>query len=526
MSIPSINLPAYKIKIDEEFLPTGVKVEAGSLKINYDKTGTRATLSFVIIDENFTDDTNDLYYFESVSGKRVKVYENRNGLYILIFGGKIYEPETRKLNVKPQTKQTISCVDNHECCDRRLVNESYPKMYIHDLFKAIVDEYLADEGIWYDSNSIQETTSEISVNCPYIYVSKVFDEIAELIGWQWYIKANKQIFFNDGSYEIGPTLNENAGYLFDSFKIKDDMSEYRNKEVLRKVNAVTDELTEIANPLPDNNRSYYVRFKLNNKPKIYITIEKYKNKPRESDLVDPRYVGINGLDTGMEWYWSKNENTITQDQDQPELTSGQYVVLKYKGQYEIDIVRSDTDEIAARKEIEGGDGNSTGIYEEAINGDGIEGILVGETKAQADLNRYASVAKKIIVSSYNHKFENGQLCRVIFPTFDIDAYYLVNNLKIVDKNIILRRDVELIDGEAIGGWINFFKKWMAKEDDFVLREDALVETTMEVEEEQEWSGDIDLTLIDCLYPEDDPGGLYPANNLYPGTVNVTRNYSD
>lgn len=522
-----MSLPAYKVKIDGEYLPNayGAKVAAGSLNIKYDQAGTRGVLTFDIIDENFTNNSENLYYFEAVSGKRVQVYENVNGDFVLIYGGKIYEPETRKINMKPETRQKISCVDNHECCDRRLINNSYPKMLISDLFKDICDEYLADEGIWYTASSIQTTTSSVSINCPYIYCSKVFDELVDLIGWQWYIAPNKKLYLNDGTYERGAELNEYDGHLFDSFKIKDDMSEYRNKEILRKVNAVTDELTEIANPLPNNNRSYYVRFKLNKKPKIYITIERYKNDPRDSDLVDPRYVGINGISSDMYWYWSKNENTITQDESRTELTSGQYLVLKYYGQYELDIVKQDDAEIERRKAIEGGTNHSTGIYEEAVNGDGIEGILVAETKAQADLDRYANVAKKFTASSYVHRWQNAQLCKVVFPSFNQNGDCLVYNLNIVDMQTHLRRDCTLIDGQAIGGWINFFKKWMAKEDDFIIREDAEIVETLDITEEESWAGNITFTKLTCLYPG---AAVFPSNALYPGTIAVgyPKTYTD
>ena len=514
---------SFVLKIDNQFLPSGVKVESKSLNISYDETGTRGVLSFNLIDENLS---GNLFYFQSVCGKDVKVWENG----ILIYGGKIDTPDIEKINQKPKTHQSITCVDYNEICDRRLVNESYPKLKISDLIKDVIDKYLTDDGIWYDDDSIDETLNEISVNCPYVYCSTLFNELVELIGWQWYIDANKKFYLDDRTINIGPQIIENTNYLWGSLKIGQDISELRNKQILKDVKAVTDELIEVANPNPDDNRSYYVRFKLNNKPKIYITIEKYKNNPRDQDLINPIYVGINGLDSDMYWYWSKNENTITQDQDQEALTEGQFLVLKYFGQYSIDIVKEDENSINERKSIEGG----SGLYESVESGANIEGILIGEEKAQALLNRYSSIADKITLSSYKHNWKNGQICDTIFPSFGINSLtsegggFLVRNLKIEDvgNNLPFLRSATFVNGTQIGGFINFFKEWMAKTKEFTLREDSLVEKTLDYNEEQEWSGTVVITKFDCLYPEDDPGGLHPSNLLFPGTIDTTRTEYD
>ena len=517
---------SFVLKINNEFLPSGVKVATKSLNISYDETGTRGVLSFDLIDENLS---GTLFYFQSICGKDVKLWENG----ILLYGGKIDTPTTRKINQRPITRQTITCVDYNEICDRIPVNESYPKMKISDLVKDVIDNYLVDDGIWYDDNSIDETLNEISVNCPYIYCSKLFNELVDLIGWQWYISPSKKFHLDDRTLHIGPQVRENTNYLWSSLEIGQDISELRTKEVLTGVHAITDEITETANPNPDDNRSYYVRFKLNNKPKLYITTEKYKNNPRDQDLVDPRYVGINGLDSDMYWYWSKNENTITQDQSQEELAIGQFLVLKYIGQYQVDIVKEDEDAINERKAVEGG----SGLYVHVESGASIEGILIAENKIQADLDRYSSVANKIQIESYNHNWRNGQICDTIFPNFGINSLassgggYLVRSLKIQDvgNNLPFKRSATLVDGTQIGGFVNFFKEWMSKTKEFTLREDALVEKTYDINEEQNWSGTVVITRYDCLYPNNDvpPGsGPFPSNLLYPGTVDTTRTETD
>lgn len=512
-------MPSFTLKFDGEYLPNGVVVKARSLKINYDQAGTLSTADFTIIDKNLSGTP---FYYTLLVGKIITIYENG----VLIWGGTLDEPETSKINNHPVNEHKIKAICHGYICTRLTANQSYPKYKISDLFKLICNTYLSTDGIFYTSSSIMETTTEVSINCPWTFIDVVFNELVDLIGWQWYIGPDKCLYLNDRTVNIGPAVSEYSGYIFASLVINDNRSEYRNRQVLKKVNAVTDETLETASPTPNNNRSYFVRFPLNKKPKIYIT--RSKTAPPEEDLVDPRYIGINGLDTGMYWYWSKGDSTITLDNEQEEIQTGYFVVLSYFGQYEIDILETNNTGIAERQAIEGG----SGIYDSVENGDGIEGILIGEEKAQAFLNRYSRIAKSIKFDCIGRNFKVGQVCDMVFPTFNINsltadgAGYLVQSLKIQDMGTYLKRTVSFVDGEVVTGWINFYKQWLNKQTYHTIREDALVEIQETVTEVQEWAGTVVMTKIDCLYPADDPGGLYPGPALYPGTIDTTRTLYD
>lgn len=507
-------MPSFTWKLDGEPPPTGIKISPGTLNINYNEAGTRGVLTFNLIDENLN--YSKLYLTELVIGKQIDIYENN----ILIYSGRIDEPEMRKINQHPIIGVKIICVDHHKICDRILVNQSFPKYEISYLIKLIIDTYLADDDIWYDDDSIRYSGSFVSINCPYIYCSVVFDELANLVNWQWKIGPDKKFYFDDRTVQLGPKLSEFDNHLAGSLYVKNDMSDYRNKQILRNLNVITDELIETASPTPDNNRSYYVRFPLNSKPQIYITTN--ENDPPDEDEIDPRFVGINVISEGMQWYWSKNSNTVTQDQEEADIVPPYKVVLKYIGQYTIDVIKSDEEAITERQEIEGG----SGLYEDIEDGSYIESIRTGEIKARSLLIQYCRNARKINVSSYNHKWQSGQVCEVDLPTYNINSDYLVSNLSIHDKSYGLLRTATLVDGQNVGGWVKFFKKWMEKSKEYIIREDALVGIPILTNEPMEWGGTIQVIRIDCLYPRDDPGGLYPSNLLFPGTIDSTRTFYD
>lgn len=516
----------YSIKINGNYLPEGVQVKTGSVNLNQGQSGERAVLSFSLIDKNLGN--GDPFIWSTLCGNKIELYEDGS----LIFGGQLDEPMTRKINNHPVYGEQITCVDWHLLTDKNYINKSYPKMLISDCFKLMIDDFLAIDGVWYDSNSIKETTGQyVSINCPYVKASQAFDEMSSLINWQWKIGADKKLYLNEYTSSVGtPIIEHVSNYIPESLNIVDDRSEYRNKQILKDVNALTDgSIPEKATPTPDQDKSFFVRFPLNQKPEIYITGN--IDNPLVSELVDPREVGIGGIDTGLTFYWNKGSNIIQQDSDAEDIPSDKFVVLKYVGQYQIDIVEQDNTAIAERQAVEGG----SGIYVNVESGTEIEGITIAEEKATAMLERYARIATKISFSSYTINLNVGQIIDVTIPSFNVDTtkdsdgnpdnsnnfYYLVIEKQIQDVGHLLRKTYTIIDGAPVGGWIKFFSNLIKPGKDWTIRPDAQVDIPINTEENWDWSGTTTIKVFDCLYPEDDPGGLYPSNLLYPGTLTDT-----
>lgn len=512
---------SFSIKINGEYLPTGVKVKSGTLNLNQSQSGERAVLSFSLIDMNLG--PSEPFVWNTLIGHKIELYEDGS----LIFGGQLDEPTTRKINNNPIFGEKIQCVDWHFLIDRAYINQSYPRMLISDAFKEMIDEFLAEDGIWYDDDSIKETGGQyVSINCPYVKANQAFDEMASLINWQWKIGPNKKCYLNEYTADIGPTLIENvSNYLPGSLSVWDDRSEYRNKQVLKDVNALTDgSIPEKASPTPDQDKSWTMRFPLNQKPEIYIT--KNIDKPKPIELVDPREVGIGGLDTGLTFYWNKGSNIIQEDNDKDVIPLGYFLVLKYVGQYKIDIIEQDDDSIKDRQNIEGG----SGLYTNVESGSEIEGVDIGDEKANALLIKYARIATKCSFESHSINLEVGQIIDLILPSFNIDTtkndtpnneYFLVMEKRIQNFGTLLKKQYTLVDGAPIGGWIKFFANMIKDGKDWMIRPDAKVDIPINIDEEFEWNGTVTIRTFDCLYPLDDPGGLHPSNLLFPGTLTST-----
>ena len=508
---------AYTIKVDGVNLPSHVVVASGSIDLTEGQPGEKKVLNFDLIDKNTND--GDPFSWSMLIGKKIELYEGST----LKFGGQLDCPETEKINNYPILRQRIACTDWQDITDRTYINQSYPRQLISDIFKDMIDDFLAADGIWYDGTSIQETTGQyLSINCPYTKANDTFDEMAGLINWIWYLGPDKKFYFHEIGHVTGPTIVENqSNYLPGSLKVARDRSDYRNKQVLTKVNALTDLLTEQAAPVPDQNKSYTVRFPVNQVPQLYV-VNPGTTTPDSSELVDPHSVGIGGLDTGLIWYWNKGSNIIQLDNEQ-EIETDKILMVRYVGQYEIDIVEQDNTAIAERQAIEGG----SGVYTFVESGDGIEGVEVAENKAQALLERYARIAKKIEFDSYTIDLNPGQIIDVIAPSFNIDTtgdsdkLYLVVEKRTKDVGPLLLKSYSLIDGAPLISWIKYFSNLVSMSKDWEIRPDAIVDIPISEDESFEWSGSVEIKTFDCLYPADDPGGLYPSNLLYPGTLTST-----
>lgn len=508
----------FSIKINGEYLPNGVTVKTETLSITEGQPGNPTLCEFDITDHNLNGSP---FIWQTMKGLKVQVFEDGS----LIFGGQIDVPKTRKINNNPIFGEKIVCIDWFGVLQHRIINKSYPRQLISDIAKDFIDSFLYDDGFFYDSSSIQTSTSQYaSINYPNIYSDKAFSELAGLINWVFWIGPDKKVYFKEKTQNISSVqlIENQSNYLPPSLYVEEDPSEYRTKQILKDVHALTDELTEKASPTPDKDKSFRVSFPINEKPSIFLSVLANINDPLVSERVDPTQIGISGLDSGLQFYWSKGEREITQDQDADEIPSNRYVVVKYVGQYKLDIIEEDTASINARALIEG----TSGKYEHVQSGANIEGITIAEDYANALLDRYSgNIPNKIGFSSYTMDIPNGFFIDVIIPSLNINS--LTSNgegFMVMDKRsndagggLILKTYV-LVNGDAIGGWINYMKNRYEGDKEFIIREDALVNVPLYQEESMEWTGYLTMKTFDVLFPENT---LYPENNLYPGTLTST-----
>lgn len=511
-------MPKYTVKIDNEYLPDCVKIKAGSLTINEGQPGNPTVCDFELVDKNLEGAP---FIWGTMKGTKVQIYEDG----ILKFGGQIDVPQTWKINNHPIYGEKIVCIDWMGILQHRTINKSYPRSLISDIAKDFIDSFLYNDGFWYDSLSIPDTTLKYaSINYNYTFADKAFAELAGLINWLFWIGPDKKVYFREQSLNTSTIqlIENETNYLPRSLVVEEDPSEYRTKQILRDVNALTDLITEKASPTPDKDRAYRVSFPLNQKPEIYLSLLENIDDPLETERVDPGEVGISGLDTGLTFYWNKDSTEILHDKDADEIPNLHYLVVKYVGKYKIDIIEQDDTAVTSRSLIEGG----SGLYENVEKASNIEGISIAESLAEAYLDKYSgNIPLKIGFASYTMDIPNGYFMDVILPSFNIESRisagggFLVMDKRYMDNGAgLFLKTYVLVDGAPIGGWIDYVKRQSAGEKDFEVRPDALVSVPILSQETIDFSGQVTIKTFDCLYPSNT---LYPNNSLYPGTLTST-----
>jgi len=491
---------SFKIQISGADLPAGVKLKTQTLDITHAENGSRSVLKCTLIDITGTHEVN--------AGAPITIIEDG----VTIWGGYCEGPGIRKANNLINIKEIVAN-DYHVLTDRHFVNESYARQPAGDIVQDIITNYLAVDGI--TAGDIEDGPDIGIINVPYYPASQVLNEIADLIGFTWRINADKTLDFVSRAYTIGPAVTASSDFLFSSLRVFKDISDYRNKQILRNIPSTTIQLTETANPSPDGVvKTFYVRYPLASKPTVEIN-----TAGGGWVAVAAADVGILGVDTGKKWYWNKGVNSFTQDDSEAELAIGDYVRLVYYGQYILTVEMEDTEEIIAQKAIEG----NSGIYEDVQDAPELDDATSATEKAMALLRRFGKVATKINLSSYTLDFEMGQICAVTLPYFGIDGEYLVMGRTIRDTGLGLLRTVVLIDGETLGGWVNFFRSWLENTAAFSIRENELIRKIQLGKEIYEWEGTLEITRYECSYPAEDS---FPADDSYPGDIIEVVTLSD
>lgn len=482
---------AVTMEIAGVVLPVGVGLKRNTLRIEQEYGG-RSMLSCVLLDEAGT--------YRPEVGQTVELYEDA----VLKWAGVVDEPREKRLGPSGALAWEITATDNHALADRRTVPEAFDRQYAGVIVTWIIDNVLVDEGI--TAGTIENGPEVGPVVSPYLYASQLLNEIAETTGMQWRINHDKTLDFFTFGLDSGAAIDESSDILANSVRVWRDRSECRNRQVLRGITGLTIEQTETPAPKPDGStRTFVLRFDVAQKPEVYINTVQ----------VDPGGVGILGLATGMKWYWNKGSNLITQDTSETELTVTDTLEIKYYGQYRTTVVLDDPASITERLGVEGG----SGIYEMVDDAPQIEGTQAAMEKAMGMLRRFARISTTITMASQTIEFKVGEIRSVSFPTHDVSGDCLVMSVSAVDRphedNKLLYQ-ATLVDGEAVGGWVNFFRTWLEKNRDLSIRADEVVQLMARLQDADMQDINDDYDIYDANPPFQFDGSAIFAGNIVFG----------
>ena len=392
--------------------PYGSKVMAASNPMVRDIVEDRSTADFSILDLTHS--------FNFNKGQYVEIMDLNLDV---IFTGFIDTISQRRLTYDGVIEHRLSCVDNHYLADKRLIAKAFVSPdTIADAVTWIVDNILVDEGV--SAGSIVAPTAIEAISYDYVTVASALDDLSAYAGCTWFIDANKLLYFVPRStYAAAWDITEIDGVmtnvLADSFEVFETNPEYRNQQYIRGGSARTSLQTEIKVGDGDTS-SWAVGYKIAAVPTITLSTDSGATYPYSQT------VGIKGVDTGKDWYWSANDQVIVQDAGATRLTSTKRIKIEYYGLYQVILSSADYIEILDRQAVE----YTTSGLNDAVRDDPLVTTQdAGLNEANALLDHYAEIGTKVTYSTIVPGLEVGTLQHIYSHIHNLDDDFLVTQVE-------------------------------------------------------------------------------------------------
>jgi hypothetical protein len=290
----------------------------------------------------------------------------------------------------------------------------------------------------------------------YRTVAEALNELAELSGYSWVIDYRKVLHFFARETNYAPVAITGANAR--NFSARSTRDQYRNRQYLRAGYALTDSRTESFTG--DGTRKVFtLAFPCGKVPSAV-----------EVDAV-AKTIGIREVETGKDWYWQKGETTISQDDAAGALASDEILAVTYQGLYPLLVDNRNSPEIAARQAVEGG----TGLYEAIQDEPDYDDDSLAIDKTNALLRKYGRIGKTVMFETDVDGFQAGQLVDITLSELGLSGSYLISQVTTRHvAGIEFRYTVTALDGENLGGWVEFFRKLAAAGQKFVIRENEVL----------------------------------------------------
>jgi len=158
-------------------------------------------------------------------------------------------------------------------------------------------------------------------------------------------------------------------------------------------------------------------------------------------------VGVLGVDTGKNWYWSQGSTTLTQDSGGTILVVSDTLLVAYELET-VGVAQAPNEgSLVLQNQIEGTSGEydySTSITTPILPAD----LL---TIAETYVNQYGDPATTVSASTLRPGLKTGQLQSISFPRAGIaSASYLIATIKMTTHNNIIQWDYTAFGGANIG----------------------------------------------------------------------------
>jgi len=377
---------------------------------------------------------------------------------------------------------SISCVDNQYLADKRVVAKVYFNRTAGYIVNDLIDTYLAEEGI--TAGIIEDGVTLTNAIFAYISVSQAINSLAEKSGnFWWYVDLERKLHFRSMIALPAPWMATASDMLENTIQLTHGNPQYRNRQIVTGIKQTTNLQIEYHKG-DGQSQSFTVGYPIHSVPTIKVNnVEKT--------------VGIRGLDTGKDWYWSKGDFIITQDAGGTILSETDTLEIDYIGEFDAVIISTDYSAVEKQKAIEG---IGTGYVEDVIDAPNTQDEDAAFLTASMLLTRYASDGRRLKFTTRRYGLAPGQLLTVNLPDYGLNnVEMLVESVTTKEKEGIIFYDVEATEGPEQGSWTRFFATMaqmiQTKPIDVSTATILIVPTT--ITENWGWTETVDVTAYAC-----------------------------
>lgn len=417
-------------------------------------------------------------------GDRIEVY---NGATV-VFSGTLEHVSYHMEGHSGILRYRCSAVDYHQICDRKLLAKTYENQAVGDIVRDIVDTEVRAEGI-FDLGVVAAGPTVTKAVFSYQTVTEALNELAELVGYFWYVDYGRVLHFIDKETFTSPfSIVEGVNAHVRDFTVTETRENYRNVQFVKAQKARTDPRTEIFEG-DWVSRTFTLALPVAEAPSLVLVND------------TPALVGRAGNpdDMDAEWFWSPEENVLSQNEDSqlyPTLTTLDNLTVIYRGCYPRIVERTDDAEIASRQGVEGG----TGRYEALFTDQRLNEVGQAEEYGDALLRRLGAPPVTVEFSTDLNGLAAGQTLTVTMPSYGIDGSYLITSVVAEDVHaLFLRFRVKAVSTERMSSWTDFYRRLVGTEarlggEEFIMPDTTGAMTSLELADGVTLSDELALTL--------------------------------
>lgn len=245
------------------------------------------------------------------------------------------------------------------------------------------------------------------------------------LGYYWYVDKWKQLWFGGrsarpGAFPIQSTIDSASaagtpysGYLLfnpplgmPQVSVTNSADPLRNQQIVSNVSGLVSPPPEIKTA-DGSTTSWTLGYPVYSAPVITIN-------------GSPATVGVQGIDSGVQFYWQPNSTSISYDSSLPKLPNGTVISITYVGQSPINTVVNNTTAQAIQAALEGGNSGRIAEIESALSAQ-LSGMNSTQAQAYANglLTRFGNNSpSEVIGTTLYQGLAPGNTIPVFIPELD------------------------------------------------------------------------------------------------------------